>query len=80
MEMNKHRLADWPKAPEWAMYHVLDEDFVGRWHKFMPSLESFGWLGVSFFLLNLNQGSQTSKVFPEDLGIDWRETLESRPQ
>jgi len=63
---NKHRLVDWNKAPEWATHHAVDATWVGYWFGFIIKENTF------------QNRNHPSKIF--DLaGIDWRETLEIRP-
>ena len=66
MTINKHRLADWSTAPEWATHHAVDATWVGYWFGFIIKENTF------------QNRNHPSKIF--DLaGINWRETLESRP-
>ena len=70
MTINKHRIADWTKAPAWAMFHAIDGDWEGNW---------IGELAV-FEPYKIWAQQTESSGFYDLNNIDWKETLESRPE
>jgi signal transduction histidine kinase len=71
-DRNKHRLADWSQAPKWATHHAVDADGQGFWRGTRIGSDALGrWW---------HYAQHTPSGITHDLtGIDWRETLESRP-
>lgn len=65
------KFADWSKAPNWANYHTVDQNGVGRWWQVLPTPEYRVWFSD-------NSNSLLSGRFDLD-GIKWDNTLEVRP-
>lgn len=66
--INKHRLADWSKAPKWATHHSVDADGEGVWNGMELTEEYSMW-----------HRTYRHSAYFDLTGINWRETLESRP-
>lgn len=66
-----YNLADWSKAPDWAMYHAVDMVGCAWWYNVEPRAGETIWTQdcvVKFdrYIINMDN-------------IDWTQTLEARP-
>jgi hypothetical protein len=62
-------LVNWDEAPEWAMYHAVDESGCGYWHKEIPF--------VFYSVWRQDRCMRKSKNYPNN--PNWRESLRERP-
>lgn len=70
--LNKHRLADWSTAPEWATHHAVDASRQGYWYGYKIE-------GDKYHMLEVERSALFDLTNIDLTQIDWRETLESRP-
>jgi len=67
----------WEEAPEWAMWWAVCYDGEQRWYEHKPELDSYycSWM-------NTKDNDKWAWDIEVDLmlGIDWRQTLQRRPE
>lgn len=64
---------DWSQAPEWAMFHAINANGTGHWYQHEPQHRTIGWVK--------RDGRWHGDIgYLLPLGVDWRETLQRRPQ
>lgn len=73
---------DWTLAPEWAKWYSMDKDGNDHWWRNKPILnDKYAW-----WLYDWDCGNTTYPHYidvrrrPEEYGIDWRQTLQRRPE
>ncbi len=66
--------ADWSEAPEWAQYRTIDPDGLTIWWELKPRVEGAMWFS------EMKDDGKFGKHIILPPGIDWRETLEKRPE
>lgn len=60
---------DWKDAPEWANYVAMDRFGYWYWYELKPFLSAFDW-----------HRQENSKVKAFKQMVDWKDTLERRPE
>lgn len=66
------QMYDWSKAPEWAVYAVINRHGVALWLEGMPSAGLRDWW--------LEVGDRKERIWSFSSVKNWRETLEARPK
>jgi hypothetical protein len=67
---------DWSKAPAWAQWWTVDADDNVAWFQNRPFCIASGWVNSG----GMTQMYNTMLPYHLPLGIDWRTTLQQRPQ
>jgi hypothetical protein len=65
-------MPDWSQAPDWAMWWSVDAYSEVSWHEMEPKLDGTTWWAERRY--------QRDGRIIIPLGIDWRTTLQQRPQ
>lgn len=71
---------DWSQAPEWAQWWSMDQDGKQQWWEKKPVLDDrYAWWLYDWSHFTTYRHKRV-EFRPDENGIDWRETLQQRPQ